>query len=120
MNSVKLMFLMLCLLVPVTLTQAAESPIKKLNHAVYQRDAPIVIKTRAKGRSGPLTVTFNGVMKNANYDGRSAFRVEFPAQPAGGPYTLDVTDKQGSYQAVDIYVWATFGSVSVNQIWCSP
>jgi len=82
-------------------------------NAVLQRGVPIVIKGRAKGRNGDLTVTFNGQERKAKYSyKRGEFKVEYPAMQAGGPYVLEVTDTTGTYKAEDIYVgdiWVCVG-----------
>ncbi len=107
-------FVCLAFLLCTTLVEAAGvSPIQSYNHAVLQRGLPIVINGRAKGRSGDLTVTFNGETRTATYSYRkSRFSVEFPAMEAGGPYILEVTDNTGTYQAEDIHVgdiWVCVG-----------
>jgi len=89
------------------------SPISSYQNAVLQRDQPIVINGKARGRSGDVTVTFHGQERTAKYSYRKGrFSVEFPAMPAGGPYVLDVTDQTGTYRAEDIYVgdiWVCVG-----------
>ncbi len=89
------------------------SPIAKYEHAVLQRNWPLIIQGRAKGRQGEATIRFNGETRNASYSyRRGEFRVEFPAMEAGGPYVLEVVDATGTYRAEDIYVgdiWVCVG-----------
>src|SRR5689334_23840676 len=63
------------------------------DHAVLQRDRPIVVWGVAKAGER-LVVEFNGVNASATADQAGAWRATLPPAPSGGPYTL--TARAGS------------------------
>lgn len=63
-----------------------------VDHAVLQRDVPLKVWGTADAGER-VTVTLNGATASATADDRGAWRVELPAQPAGGPYTLRIAGK---------------------------
>lgn len=69
------------------------------DHAVLQRDRAIPVW----GRTAPgteVTVTFAGQSATATADANGAWKVEFAAMKAGGPYTLTATSSDGESQTV--------------------
>lgn len=71
------------------------------DHAVIQRDAPIVLSGSAMGDS--VSVRLGEASAEADVaDGR--WRAELPAMPAGGPYALSVADADGETRVEDVLI----------------
>lgn len=69
------------------------------DHAVLQRDRPIVVF----GRAGPgeqVTVSLDASTATATADSSGAWRATLPAQPAGGPHVLTASTASGAKQTV--------------------
>ncbi|AQR75629.1 hypothetical protein BXU08_02410 [Sphingomonas sp. LM7] len=74
------------------------------DHGVLQRDRPIAIWGDAPAGQS-LEVTFGDRKIQARADKDGHWRVELPAMPAGGPYTLTATTRGGrSQRAEDVLV----------------
>ena len=87
------------------------------NHAVIQRDKPIALRgTAAPGEH--VTVAFAGTTQQATADRAGKWRASFPAQAAGGPYTIAVSGAGGaSASAVDVKigdVWLCSGQSNME------
>ncbi|MFO7305528.1 MAG: sialate O-acetylesterase [Gammaproteobacteria bacterium] len=81
------------------------------DHAVLQRDRPIPVW----GRAAPgeqVRVSIDGTEVVTHADANGAWKVELPALPAGGPYTLTASTASGTTQVVS--------DVLVGDVWlCS-
>jgi Domain of unknown function (DUF303). len=81
------------------------------DHAVLQRDRPIDVWGSAAAND-EITVSIDGKQVSARADERGAWRVQLPAMPAGGPYTLTASAKSGATQ--------TISDVLIGDVWlCS-
>jgi sialate O-acetylesterase len=73
------------------------------NHAVVQRDRPVILS----GDAAPgerVTVSFNGEQRSAAAGRNGRWRAEFTARPVGGPHSITVTARSGSANADDVMV----------------
>ena len=83
------------------------------DHAVLQREKPVVVWGCGARRDERLTATVGGAksVTSANADG--SFRFRFAPQRAGGPFVLEVKDSSGGcVRAEDVYfgeVWLCSG-----------
>ncbi len=73
------------------------------DHAVVQRDRPLPVFGTAKPGE-TVTASFAGQTLSAKAGPDGAWRVDFPATPAGGPYTLTASAPSGAASANDILV----------------
>ncbi|MDB5690964.1 MAG: 9-O-acetylesterase [Alphaproteobacteria bacterium] len=77
------------------------------DHAVLQRDLPVVVTgTAAPGETVTIALGDRQAMVRAGADGR--FFAPLPAMPAGGPFTLSATAPSGAAQASDLLVGDVF------------
>lgn len=86
------------------------------DHAVLQRDRPIVIWGDAAA-GAELRVTLGGKSAAARADAAGHWRAELPAMLAGGPYTLSVTGPSGAQAAQDVLigdVWLCSGQSNME------
>lgn len=73
------------------------------NHAVVQRDKPIVLSgTAAPGER--VSVSFAGQTRSAGVDRSGRWSAEFAPHSAGGPYTINVTGPDGAALSDDVMV----------------
>jgi len=73
------------------------------DHAVIQRDRQIILSgDAAPGQA--VTVSFAGVQQSATADRAGRWNATFPARPAGGPYSIQVSAPDGSASAEDVMV----------------
>ena len=73
------------------------------DHAVVQRDRPLpVFGTARPGET--VTASFAGKTLTATAGPDGAWRVDFPATPAGGPYTITATAGSATRTAADVLV----------------
>jgi len=81
------------------------------DHAVVQRDRPLTIwGSAAPGEQ--VSVVFAGTTRSARADRSGQWRVELPAQPAGGPHRLVATGTNGQADSAD--------DILVGDVWlCS-
>ncbi|HLO21005.1 MAG TPA: sialate O-acetylesterase [Sphingomicrobium sp.] len=80
------------------------------NHAVIQRDRPILFRGDAAPNEH-LTVSFAGVQKSANADANGRWQAVFLAHGPGGPFAITVSGSSGEARADDI---------SIGDVWlCS-
>jgi len=70
------------------------------NHAVLQRDAPVIIDGDALPNTD-ITVSFGVSQVHATSDAAGRWRANFPALPAGGPYQLQAVDGRGGMAVAD-------------------
>lgn len=81
------------------------------DHAVLQRDRPLTIWGNAAPRE-QVSVAFAGTTRTTRADRSGQWRVELPAQPAGGPHRLVATGADGRADAAD--------DILVGDVWlCS-
>ncbi|WP_146151073.1 sialate O-acetylesterase [Allosphingosinicella deserti] len=86
------------------------------DHAVLQRDKPILLW----GRADPgekVTVTIGSARGTATADRSGAWRAELPKMAAGGPYTLSAAGKGTTASASDILigdVWLCSGQSNME------
>ena len=73
------------------------------DHAVVQRDRPLPVFGTAKPGE-TVTASFAGQTRTAQAGPDGAWRVDFPATPAGGPYKLTATAGSASQAASDVLV----------------
>jgi sialate O-acetylesterase len=74
------------------------------DHAVLQRDQPIPVYGSAEPGEA-LQISLNGATARGRADGRGRWRVDLPAQKAGGPYVLSVLGDGGAkIEASDVLV----------------
>ena len=73
------------------------------DHAVVQRDRPLPVFGTAKPGE-TVTAAFAGQTLTAKAGPDGAWRVDFPATPAGGPYTLTAATPSARATASDILV----------------
>lgn len=62
------------------------------DHMVLQRDRPVPVWGKANP-SAKVTVTWQGQKVRVKADAEGDWKVELPATPAGGPYTMSINDK---------------------------
>lgn len=83
------------------------------DHAVLQREKPVVVWGYGAARDERLTATVGGAKAVARANADGSFRFRFAPQPAGGPYVLEVKDsKGGAVRAADVWfgeVWLCSG-----------
>jgi len=84
---------------------AAQSLLNGLfsDHAVVQRDRPLPVFGTAKPGE-TVTASFAGQTLSAKAGPDGAWRVDFPATPAGGPYTIAASTPSASATASDVLV----------------
>lgn len=103
----------LSVVVGLALAASARADVKPhalfTDHAVLQRGRPIPVwGTASPGEK--VTVTFRGTDVSTNADAEGKWRVELPAQKAGGPYELAIKGNNT----------VTFSDVLVGEVWiCS-
>lgn len=74
------------------------------DHAVFQRDVPLIVWGWAPPRTG-IAVTFAGATSKARADRSGRWEAKLPAHAAGGPFTLYATGSDGrDVQLSDIMV----------------
>ncbi len=73
------------------------------DHAVVQRDRPLSVFGTAKPGE-TVTAAFAGQTLTAKAGPDGAWRVDFPATPAGGPYTLTASSPSANATASDVLV----------------
>src|SRR5689334_4188956 len=84
----------------------AESPLLDglfVDHAVLQRDRPIVVS----GRAAPgeeVHITLAGASSHAKADAKGAWSLALPAMGAGGPHTLAARSATRSQTVNDVLV----------------
>jgi sialate O-acetylesterase len=85
--------------------QAAELGLAGIfsDHAVLQRDQPIAVWGKAAAGS-KLTVTLGGRTATGSADANGKWKIQLPAQGAGGPYTLTVTSGADKVSRADVLV----------------
>ncbi len=91
-----------CLSLP---SHAAELGLARVfsDHAVLQRDQPLTVwGTAAAGRE--VAVTLGGQTATGRADARGKWRIALPPQPAGGPYTLNVSSGGRTVSRSDILI----------------
>jgi sialate O-acetylesterase len=109
---------------PILLAALAASPANAqslLNglfsdHAVVQRDRPLPVFGTAKPGE-TVTAAFAGQTLTAKAGPDGAWRVDFPATPAGGPYTITASSPSASAKASDILagdVWLCSGQSNME------
>ncbi len=80
------------------------------NSMVIQRERPILFHGIANAGER-VSVTFHGLKAEATTDAWGKWAVTFPAEQAGGPYTLSVKSRSGA---------KTFSDIWVGEVWlCS-
>ena len=93
--------------VPVAAPSSSPAPLLNemfQDHAVLQRDRPIVIWGDARPGER-ITLEFHGSTAQAHADAAGHWRTHLPAQPAGGPYSLTVRARSGaSHVLMDVLV----------------
>ena len=77
------------------------------DHAVIQRDQPIVVAGQAEAGES-VSVIVNGASRSARADRDGRFRISLPAMPAGGPYDLYVSAPSGATVVHDLLVGDVF------------
>lgn len=98
-------------LAPILLAALAVSPANAqsllnglfADHAVVQRDRPLPVFGTAKPGE-TVTASFAGQTLTAKAGPDGAWRVDFPATPAGGPYTLTAATASAKASASDVLV----------------
>jgi sialate O-acetylesterase len=81
------------------------------DHAVLQRDTPLVFWGTATPNA-QLTLGFAGKTVTTRADAGGSWRITVPAQTAGGPYAMTVSDATGHA--------ATLSDIMVGDVWlCS-
>jgi sialate O-acetylesterase len=81
------------------------------DHAVLQRGGPIAVWGTAEAGE-QVTVTLGGASRTATAGGDRAWRVEFAAMAAGGPYRLEAAGRGGAR--------ATAEDILIGDVWlCS-
>ncbi|MRV72628.1 glycoside hydrolase family 2 [Duganella sp. FT92W] len=77
------------------------------DHAVLQRDQPIVVWGKAPADT-VVTVTLNGKSEQAKADGGGRWRAQLPAMAAGGPHVLSVSANGATTALNDIMLGDVF------------
>lgn len=77
------------------------------DHAVLQRERPIVVWGHAAPREG-VTVSLASSSVHAAADDAGAWRAMLPAMPAGGPFVLSARSPSGAASASDVLVGDVF------------
>lgn len=77
------------------------------DNMVVQRDKPIRFSGKAD-RGSKVKVRFAGNKQNVEVGADGKWVVEFPAMPAGGPYKLEISDKDKDF---------AFSNVWVGEVW---
>jgi sialate O-acetylesterase len=86
------------------------------DHAVIQRDKPIIIWGKASPES-EITATLNQAKSSAKADAQGNWRITLPATKAGGPYELTVKSGDKTLTLVDILigdVWLCSGQSNMQ------
>ena len=85
--------------------QAADLGLARIfsDHAVLQREQPIAVWGTA-GAGGKVTVTLGSRTASGSADAQGKWKVQLPAQAAGGPYALTVTSNGRTVSRADILV----------------
>src|SRR5690606_27334474 len=73
------------------------------SHMVLQRDTPISIFGTAN-RDEKIEVVFDGKTQKTTPDVHGNWKVSFPAYPAGGPYTINISGKQEELFLEDVWI----------------
>src|SRR5690606_37827483 len=73
------------------------------SHMVLQRDTTISIFGTAN-RDEEIEVVFDGKIQKATTDSHGGWKVNFPAYPAGGPYTIRISGKQEEIILEDVWL----------------
>ena len=74
-----------------------------VDHAVLQRDRPIDVFGRA-GAGEEVTVSLGNASATARTDDKGRWNAQLPAQPAGGPFTLNARSGSRSQSASDVLI----------------
>ncbi|HEY1606235.1 MAG TPA: sialate O-acetylesterase [Allosphingosinicella sp.] len=77
------------------------------DHAVLQRDRPIVV-TGIAAAGENVSATLGPSQSSGHADAGGRFAIALPALPAGGPFTLAISAPSGTAQANDILVGDVF------------
>ena len=86
------------------------------NHAVIQRGKTIVLSGAATPNER-ITVSFAGEQKSTNADANGRWQAPFAARDGGGPFTVTVSDRNGTATADDIAigdVWLCSGQSNME------
>ena len=73
------------------------------DHGVLQRGKPIPLWGWSNPRE-KITILFNGKTTTVKSDDGGRWKISLPAMPAGGPYSLVITNKKDSIQLKDILI----------------
>jgi sialate O-acetylesterase len=87
-----------------------------VDHAVLQRDRPIDVFGRA-GAGEEVTVSLGNASATARTDDKGRWNAQLPAQPAGGPFTLNARSGSRSQSASDVLigdVWLCSGQSNME------
>jgi len=95
--------LALALLPAGALAQPSFDPLYA-DHAVLQRDRPLVVIGRAAPNERVTVTLGDHARAEATTDAGGRWRATLPAQPAGGPYLLRATSVAGEASARDVLV----------------
>jgi sialate O-acetylesterase len=95
--------LMLVLLMPGSLQAQATLPEIFRDHMVLQRQMPVPVWGVSKPGAA-VTVKLDKAQKSTTSDKDGHWKVELPAHPAGGPYTLSVTAGKKTVVFQDVLV----------------
>jgi len=83
---------------------------------VLQRETPVPVWGTA-GTNTQVSVTLNGVQKITTADAGGAWRVQFDAMSAGGPYTMTIVSGDATKTYTDVYigdVWVCSGQSNME------
>ena len=106
----------LCMSLPGAGAYGVELPRIFSNGMVLQRDQPILVWGRCDGCER-VVATFAGTAAEARADTKGHWRVELPAQAAGGAYVMHVDDGTHSKEFRDVYVgdvWLASGQSNME------
>ena len=93
-----------------------ELPLLWSDHMVIQRDQPVPLSGSAAPDAN-ITVTLADQSTGAKADGTGNWTLTLPARPAGGPYTLTLSDGTRSHTLHDVYVgdvWLASGQSNME------
>lgn len=86
------------------------------NGMVMQRMQPVEFYGKANAGE-KVTIRFDKKKSTVTADASGRWRAEFPARPAGGPYTADIQSHSGHYTIQDIWmgeVWLCSGQSNME------
>lgn len=96
--------------------RAVELPRIFADGMVLQRDQPILVWGRSAAGAG-IVVSFAGASTATRADAQGAWRVELPAQRAGGPYAMRIDDGKAPRELHDVLVgdvWLASGQSNME------